>query len=194
MNGLQYGSLSPTRRFDTYPSEPPELLEGGADRVVKEFDAFQFFPIYDNAENDENLVYDTLLGAQTLIEGLIDYDCTRKKLQAYWQNPDFYIRLTGNNQVIEKVEQYQNDSWVEITNYKTFGKTKVVVQLDYLYQTRITYVSGFDENKCPTDIKNAIIQQASYMYKNRNDPNQAQAEVKGGLCIPARTSLTNYLK
>lgn len=192
MNTLQFGSLSPTVTFNVFPSEPSLVIHDGKTYAVDFDDVLPFLPVYDGAETDGGVINTLILGAQSTIESLTDLDLVKKTRRAVWANPADVIALPRNNQNIILVEQYIGDDWISTEKYEVFGETKKRVKLREQYPTRITFTSGFDF--CPSDLKAGVLHQTAFLYKNRSDANEVEAETRGGLAMSARNAISDYLQ
>lgn len=189
IDALQFGSLSPT----ITPSRV-------ADQTTTEFGALQlpspatlsevkpFLPVYD--DNSDVLIQGIIDGVTKKIERFIRLDTTERTRISEWFLPQRLIDIPYGFHSDIVVEQYVGDEWRTVENPIIIGLTKKSVRLHYGYQTRVTCTSGFAD--CPADIVQAIIQEVSFQYKNRNDPNEVQPETRNGLSIPTINLISHY--
>jgi hypothetical protein len=180
---LPYGSLSPTRTFQVSPLET--ITIGSVPVVVSMQEIKTALPVYDN--QSQTYLGTLLPSAQRRVEDYIGQDTSVRQRQSLWTLPAREIRLPYGKHVVELVEQYIGEEWVEVTDYKIIGLEFLSIRLDKLYPTRVTYQSG---GGYPADMKAAIIAEVSWHFKNRNDPNEVSAPVKSGLSEPARNILS----
>jgi hypothetical protein len=191
MNALPYGSLSPTITFYKHPNETVVLSESvplcvSVEAVKEEL------PVYDDIS--DVLIERKIRSSQRAIEDFLNRDTVKRERESLWTRPQRIISLPyGIHEIIEVKQQFDRDAdFVITTDYTVHGLEYLSIQLDFLYPTKVRYNSGDDEVE---DIfQEAVIQQTSYYFKNRNDPNEAEPTSINGLTQSTMNLLTNYVR
>lgn len=184
---LQFGSLSPTITLKKYPVETVQVTQPFPAVPYKQIK--EALPLYDN--NSDLLLQGILLGVTAKIERLIDLDTTKRERVSVWDSPAPIICLPFGPHEDLVIEQYEHGHWKVATDVEIMGIAKKRVKLQYLYPTRISYTSGHED--VPDLIQAAIVQEVSFQYKNRNDPDEVQPDTKHGLSIPTVNLLDGYM-
>lgn len=190
IKSLQFGSLSPTLTPSKYASESVIVDSSDILTPVTITQVKPFLPVYDS---NSDLVIQGIIDAVTKqIERFINRDTTERQRISLWNFPEREIMLPYGPHKTIVVEQYFNGDWHEIEagNLLILGLDRKRIQLHYAYPTRVTCTSGFVE--CPADIMQAILQETAFQYKNRNDPNEVQAETKFGLSVATLNLISSY--
>jgi hypothetical protein len=184
-----YGSLSPTITLDKYPSEI--IVTSSVTQAVTVDEVKVVLPVYDN----QTLTFIEMLipSVQRRIEDYVNRDTTLRTRMALWSNPDPIIILPyGVHGNVSYVERYEDGHWVDYEDYEVYG-------LNYKYldikktgkSVRVSFQSGGGNYE---EMKQAILQEIAYQFKNRNDPNEAPAVSKSGLSIPTLNILAGIVR
>lgn len=201
----QYDSLTGSWTPQRFPSQtkivsvigelPLTLLQ------VKDFlrvsDASgDFSDSYDDAYIDLMLT-----GVTDQVERYIGIDTYLKSRQSYWERVGGWVQLPyGPHTTISAVVSIDDDG-----NEQTlvFGSDYTVSGMDYKKihfiqfpnrYLRVTYTSGYANNECPFAISAAVMQEISFQYKNRQDPNTPSRISVNGLSLEARQLLLPYMR
>ena len=195
MRALQYGTLSPTRTFTKDPvfcdiTSTPTLAVSVADVKTE-------LPVYD--DNSDAQIQRKILAVQTMIEKYINRDTTSRSRIAYWASPQEIIALPYGPHAITTVEQRltpkdtyvtqvaDEDYWVLDSSFDYLQ-----IQLSKIYNTRITFTSG--SATVDDVVKEAIIQEVAFQFKNRNDPDLTIPQTMGGLSVPTYNMIKNLIR
>jgi len=195
MRALQYGTLSPTRTFTKDPvfcdmTTTPDLAVSVADVKAE-------LPVYD--DNSDAQIQRKILAVQTMIEKYINRDTTSRSRIAYWASPQEIIALPYGPHTIVQVEQrltpkdtyvvqvVDEDYWVLDSSLDYLQ-----IQLSKIYNTRILFTSG--SATADDVVKEAIIQEVAFQFKNRNDPDLTIPQTMGGLSVPTYNMIKNLIR
>lgn len=179
-------SLSPTRTLQIHPTQVT-VTSGAVTDAVTQNDVKLMLPVYDN--QSALLIGRLIKSVQRRVEDFINIDTTSRIRQAWWQDPALNIALPyGTHGDIIQVERYEHDQWVDFTDYEVQGLNYKYIKLNRIgVPTRVTFESGVTGND---QVNQAILQEVAWQFKNRNDPNQASAEVRAGLSVGTINILT----
>lgn len=190
IESLQFGSLSPTITPSKYANESAVIPSDGLLVPIAGADVKPFLPVYDS--NSDYIIRGIIDGVTKKIERFINRDTTERVRVSLWALPEREIKLPFGPHKNIVVEQYVNDEWQEVNSdeFVVFGIERKSIRLHYAYPTKVTCTSGFEE--CPADVKQAIMQETAFQFKNRNDPDEVQAATKLGLSIPTLNLISSY--
>jgi hypothetical protein len=150
-------------------------------------------PVYDN--QSATIISRLITSVQRRIEDYIDIDATLRTRMAWWSVPARRIELPyGTHGDILSVQRYNvhTNAWEDYTDYRVFGLDYKVLELgNNGHQIRVTFKSG---SKLNEQLNQAILQEISYQFKNRNDPNMEPALTHAGLSIPTLNILTGIVR
>jgi uncharacterized phiE125 gp8 family phage protein len=173
-------------RVTVPPTQHPVTVDG----------AMSFLRIYDTIDAD--FIGVLLSGVTDQVERYIGIDLQSKTRQSYWERTGGYVVLPygPHTSVIAVVSRDEDNNDTTLVS----GSDYVVTGMDYKQirfynktggQILATYVSGYEE--CPDAIRAAILQELSFQYKNRQDPNMAVRTSVNGLTLEARHLLLPYM-
>ena len=195
MRALQYGTLSPTRTFTKDPvfcdiTTTPSLAVSVADVKAE-------LPVYD--DNSDAQIQRKILAVQTMIEKYINRDTTSRSRIAYWASPQEIIALPYGPHTIVLVQQRLTPKDTYVTQVLDEDYWVLDSSLDYLqlqlskiYNTRILFTSG--SATVDDVVKEAIIQEVAFQFKNRNDPDLTVPQTMGGLSVPTYNIIKNLIR
>jgi len=189
MNTLPYQSLSPTITFYKY-AQQTEVLSNVVSLAVTVAEAKEELPVYDDLS--DTLIQRKIASAQRAVEEFLNKDTTVRLRRSLWLTPQRLIELPYGVHDIQLVEQQEffDASFIETTDYHEVGLDFKSIRLEYMFPTRVTFSSG--NNNVEDIFKEAILQEVSYYFKNRNDPNETAPETVNGLSLVTQNLLANY--
>lgn len=186
----QYGSLTGSRVYRRYASGT-KVLTVPAGLAVPLSLAKDVLRKYDTADDTH---IELLIKATTeQVERACKTDFRRKERLAYWLYPKPVIQLPyGPHESVTEVkainESGEETVLVEGEDYEVDGLDTFTISTNrYYHALEVIYQSGYDP--CPDAVKGAIIQELSFQYKNRNDPNVGTITIINGLTAEARSLL-----
>lgn len=189
MNSLPYGSLSPTLTFYRWPNSTELTSEVAPCVSVPEAKAE--LPVYDDISDLG--IHRKILSAQQAVENLVNRDTSKRERRSLWLRPKRVISLPyGVHEILQVEQQTSSGAFSNITNYEVIGLGYLEVELEALYPTRIRYNSGADH--VDPILKEAVLQETSYYFKNRNDPNEQSPEIINGVSAITMNLLSNYIR
>lgn len=189
MNTLPYHSLSPTITFYKY-AQQTEVLSNVVSLAVTVAEAKEELPVYDDLS--DAIIQRKIASAQRAVEEFLNKDTTVRLRRSLWLTPQRLIELPYGVHDIQLVEQQEffDASFIETTDYHEVGLDFKSIRLEYMFPTRVTFISG--NNNVEDIFKEAILQEVSYYFKNRNDPNETAPETVNGLSLVTQNLLANY--
>jgi hypothetical protein len=198
LQARQYGSLSGTPLIQTLPTQTLVVTEA-PDQVVTTDEMKQFLGNVNNAVNN-NLIDGLILAVTSQIERIVRYDMQPKVRRAYYPNAGYNLQLPyGIHGDIIEVKSIDEDGvetvLVEDVNYTVNGMTLKNVRLTNNVSGRyftVEFQSGFAT--CPYELKQAVMQQVSMQYKNRQDPTVPLRMMENGLCPEAYSLVKSFAK
>lgn len=187
---LPFGSLSPTITPSKYANESIVENDNESPSAVTLQQVKQYLPVFDT--NSDDLIQGILDGVVKQVERYINRDVVERERVSLWNLPAQVIKLPYGPHREIVVEQHIDGEWQVIpeTEYDVIGLQRKQIRLHYGYPTKVSCLSGFEQT--PSDIQQAIINETAFQFKNRNDPNEVQAETKFGLSIPTLNLLSSY--
>lgn len=190
MNALPYGSLSPTITFFRWPNFTETTSNVNA--CVSVGEVKDELPVYDNISNVA--IERKVLSAQQAVENLVNRDTTKRERVSLWNTPERIISLPyGVHEILQVSQQTQsNGSFINITNYEVIGLDYLQVRLHAQYPTKVRYNSG--DNNVSAILKEAVIQETAYYFKNRNDPDEQAPDIVNGVSAITMNLLSNYIR
>lgn len=183
------GSLSAQPRYQFFPQESKVtniVSYSPLSNVVVE----DFMRIYDNI--DATYIASLIKGVTDQVEKYCSIATTPRTMQSYWMYPKTIVALpTKPISNITNVTKIDSDGTetelVSSTDYTTTGLDIKSIRLKTsCYALRVTYDAGFATNTCPEAVQDAIIQEISLQYKNRQDSNQPSRTSVNSLSVEAR--------
>jgi hypothetical protein len=188
----QYHYLTTPVRFTSYATETDVIAETTVP-IVSFPEIKTFVPIRDGV--DDIVLLRFIKGVTQKIENYIQRDATVKTRQAYYLYPKERLFLPfGVHGDIEFVKSVDSDgtetALVAGTDYHIEGLKFKTLRLNNSHYSIITqFQSGYAQ--CPDAIIGAILQEFSFQYKNRSDPNQGSRLIVNGLTVEARNLLVD---
>ena len=133
------------------------------------------------------------------VERYIGLDTYVRTRQSYWERVGGQVWLpygphTTVSSVVSIADDLTETVLVAGTDYVVHGLEYKKISIDNATGTylRVTYLSGYPAGECPSAIKGAILQEISFQYKNRQDPNTPSRVSVNGLTLEARQLLAPY--
>lgn len=192
---LSQGSLSPTISYSANPSVCE--ITSNVTLAVTVDEIKEYALIYD-AESD-NVINAQISSVQSMLERFVNRDATPRSRVAFWEHPHRYIRLPygiHNNVVVYQRSRYE-DNWELKTVDEDYylsndGSQFENIQLQRPVMTKVEYVSGYVTT--PDIMKQGIIQEVAYFFKNRNDPEIESPETKHGMSKQTFNLLSGFVR
>ena len=189
MDRLQLGSLSGLPRYQFWPQETVVTNITNVTPLDTNT-AKEFLRIYDDL--DEAYVTSLIKGVTDQVERYCALATTPRTVQSYWIYPKTTVALPIRPvQSISNVVSIDRDGneteLVAGTDFTTTGlKYKGISLKASAYSLKVTYQAGYETNACPNAIIDAIMQEVSLQYKNRQDSNQPSRTSVNSLSLEAR--------
>lgn len=198
LQARQYGSLSGTPLIQALPTQVV-VVTGASNQVVTTEEMKLFIGNVNNAVYN-NLIDALILAVTAQIERITKYDLQPKVRKAYYPNAGYNLQLPyGIHGEVTEVKAIDEDgaetALVEDVNYYVEGMSLKTVRLTNNVHGRyftVEFESGFEE--CPPELKQAVIQQVSMQYKNRQDPTVPLRMMENGLCPEAYSLVKSFAK
>jgi hypothetical protein len=185
----QYGSLSGEPRYQFYPQESKvtniAIYSPLSTEVVEDF-----MRIHDNI--DATYIASLIKGVTDQVEKYCSLATTPRTMQSFWMYPRSIVALptkpvTSFTNVTKIDSDGTETELVSGTDFTTLGLDIKSIHLKTsCYALRVTYQAGYQTNTCPEAIQDAIIQEISLQYKNRQDSNQPSRTSVNSLSVEAR--------
>lgn len=193
---VRYGSLTEPYNPQKWPCDM-QVINDQQNFPVTVEDAMTFLRVYDNQDPDSiNMLIEA---ATQQVERFIQRDTYVRTRQAYWNNYGAQIWLPyGPHGDVTEIKAVTSDGTETIlqsgTQYKVTRTTWKIIDIierkgEQLY---VTYESGYTAGICPSAIRAAILQEVSFQYKNRQDPNQSLGLSLGMLTLESQHLLTPF--
>jgi hypothetical protein len=174
-----------------------QVLEDYKNYAVNVNDAMTFLRVYDNQDPDS--IFMLIEAASEQVEKYVQRDTYTRVRQGYWDNYGAQIWLPyGPHGDVTEVKAVTTDGIETVlqvgTQYRVSRTTwKIIDILERKgEQLFVTYESGYSAGTCPQAIRAAILQEVSFQYKNRQDPNQTAGLSLGILTVESMHLLTPY--
>lgn len=196
MRYLLRDSISPTYTFSASP-DVCEVTSNSIAMAITVDDVKDYALIYDN--ESDTAIENQIKATQSKIERFVNRDSTVRNRVALWALPQEIIEIPYG--VHSNIVVYQRlseaDDWElkteDIDYYVIDSATKYKsIRLKQLTQTKITYTSG--SATIDPEMKQAIIQEVTFFFKNRNDPDARVAETRNGISLATYNLLTGYIR
>lgn len=181
---------------------PDQTLVGlpvsGATDVLTISEVKNFLPV--RVDTQDPLIEKTIKAVTRQVEGYIRRDVVKKSIQSFWFSvPQIALLPRGPHGDIIKVEAIDQDNNVtelsEGVDYRVEGLTfKRLVSINASGALAVTFESGYETDKIPPEIPQAILQEISLQYKNRSDPDTPGMTVVGNLSLEARNLLSALIR
>lgn len=187
LRARQYSSLTGSRVFQRYAANSKVLTVPNTLAVslslVKEV-----LHKYDTADD----AHITLLikAVTSQIERYCGYDFRPKTRRSYWLYPKPVIELpNGPHSNVSNVkaidEQGNEQALTQDDDYYIDGQELYKLRFNqYYHALEVEHDSGYAQ--VPDAVQGAIVQEVSFQYKNRNDPNMGRVTSVNGLTLEAR--------
>jgi hypothetical protein len=160
-------------------------------------EAMTFLRVYD--QQDPTTIGDLIEACSMQVERVIQRDTYRRTRQSYWGDYLGQVWLPyGIHGDVLEVKAVTEDGvdtvLTEGVDYRVYRTNfKIIDLLQYKgRQLYVTYESGYLPGECPAAIRMAILQEVSFQYKNRQDPNLGSGISYNGLTLEAMHLLQPY--
>lgn len=196
MRNLQYGSLSPTRTYTAHPNyceyTTSITLAVTVDQAKAEL------PVYDTQSDAQ--IQRKIFAVQTMIERYINRDATPRTRIAYWSLPQEVIYLPYGPH-LSTITVKQRPSSRDDYETKTVDEDYWIVddtlqfkaiELSKQQPTQVTFISG--PGSVSEQLQEAILQEVSFQFKNRNDPDLEPPEMVGGISRVTYNMIKNLIR
>ena len=189
MNGMQYGSLTGTPRYQFYPQESRVTNITNYSPLDSNY-VDEFLRVHDDI--DSAYIASLIKGVTYQVESYCGIATTPRTMQSYWQYPKQMISLpikpiSAINTVTKISSDGTETNLVLNTDYTVTGMNVKYIHLKVdCYALRVTYQAGYETNSCPDAVQDAIVQEISLQYKNRQDSSQPSRTSVNSLSIEAR--------
>lgn len=193
-NYYTHHPLSPSRENRGIPNqtEVVELIEG-ATPILSRDDVKEFIPV---RHDQYNVTIDRLIRSVTeQVESYIRHDVVQKTIRSYWRlTPRKAILTRGPHSAVTSVT-IDGDVLTGGEDYTVSGmKYKTVEGFKTTGETLIEYTSGYAPDKIPPQIPDAILQEISLQFKNRQDPDTPAMTSVHLLSLEARHLLSSLIR
>lgn len=190
----QYDSLTGSWTPQIYPQDT-EIVSGPDVFALSMTEVKDFLRVNDTLDDD----YIGLLieGVQEQIERYIGIDTTIRTRRSYWARVGGKIKLPYGPHTVTTVVSRDDenvDTTLSAGDYEVYGlKFKEIRLINPVgSQILVTYQSG--HTNVPPAIRSAMLQEVSFQYKNRQDPNTGSRLSVNELTIEARHLLASYMR
>jgi len=188
-DALQYGSLTGTPRYQFYPQET--VVTNITNRSPLNSNIVdEFLRVHDDI--DSTYIASLINGVTDQVEKYCSIATTPRSMQSYWRYPKAMVSLPIKPvQSITNVVKINADGTEEEltqgTGYTVSGiKAIELILKTGCYALRVNYQAGYANGQCPDAIQDAIYQEISLQYKNRQDSNQPSRTSVNSLSLEAR--------
>lgn len=190
MFARQYDSLTGAVAFQVSPDDSI-IVTGNANAVVSLVEAKSVLRVNHNEDND---YIEELIDATTeQVERYIHRDMTIKTRKGHWSRPAYLVALPygPHGNITNFVSIDCDDVVTNVTEYQVIGLAQKKIKInESVSQIQITFQSGY--SVVPDTVKTAILQEISFQYKNRQDPDSPRMVSVNGLSLEARQLLYSY--
>jgi hypothetical protein len=189
MRHLQYGSLTGATAYQYFPQET-EIVSMTNPSPVSNVVVEEFLRIHDDI--DRAYIASLIIGVTQQVENYTGIDTTPRVKQSFWSRPMKTVALPGRvttnvTNVFSVSPEGVERELVQNVDYYKQGIKRIKLTLNYDVEAlRVVYEAGYAESTCPNAIQDAIIQEISLQYKNRQDSNQPSRLSVNNLSIEAR--------
>jgi hypothetical protein len=189
MNRTQYGSLTGTPRYQYFPQESRVTNITNYSPLDSNY-VDEFLRVHD--EIDSAYIASLIKGVTNQVESYCGLATTPRTIESYWQYPKQLISIpvkpVSAITAVTKVNHDGTESALVLgTDYTVTGMNVKYIHLKVdCYALRVTYEAGYQTNSCPDAVQDAIVQEISLQYKNRQDSNQPSRTSVNSLSIEAR--------
>lgn len=187
----QYESLTGAVAFQYLPDDT-QVVSVDSNAVVSLAEAKNVLKV--NHDEDDTYITGLITGTTEQVERYIRRDVQVKTRKSHWSRPAYLVSLPyGPHTNITLIQSIDTDNvTTNVTEFRVIGLDyKRVVLQQAVGQVLVTYVSGYAVT--PATIKNAILQEISFQYKNRQDPDSPRMVSIDGLALESRQLLYSYL-
>lgn len=186
----QYESLTGAVGFQ-YKPDDTMVVSTNSNAVVTLTEAKNVLRV--NHDEDNDYIGDLIDATTEQVERYIHRDVIVKNRKSHWTRPDRMISLPyGPHGNITQIQSIQNNVTLNVTDFRVVGlEYKRIVLNEAVGEVLVDYVSGYTVT--PPSIKTAILQEISFQYKNRQDPDTPRMVSVDGLSLESRQLLYSYL-
>lgn len=133
------------------------------------------------------------------VESYIKQDIVKKNIESMWfQVPSKAILSRGPHTDISSVtvtDHNGNVTTLSSDQYTIRGMLyKQITHIQKGGELRVTYVSGYEPDAYPIQIRDAIMQEISLQFKNRQDPDTPAMTSVNNLSLEARHLLASIIR
>lgn len=148
---------------------------------------------YDDDQDDYLL--GLIAGVQEQVERFISKDCTPRTRRSYWRYPKqtigFPYEPVGDIVSVTAIERDGQSTVLSSTEFVIHGiEQKSISFYRPYFAVQIEHESGYATT--PEAIRQAIIQECMFQFKNRNDPSLPARVSVNNLSLEARHLLMGY--
>jgi hypothetical protein len=174
-----------------YPTE--SVVSGTPDLCVTVSELKVPLNKYDGSQ--DGYLAGLISGVQSQVERFIGKDCTPRVRTAYWRYPKgtigFSYAPVGDITEVRAIDRDGTVTVLNDTEYVIHGvEHKTITFHRPYYAIEVVYNSGYDVT--PEAIRQAIIQECMFQFKNRNDPSLPARVSVNSLSLEARHLLMGY--
>jgi hypothetical protein len=186
---MRYNSLTGTPRYQFYPQESRVIAVGSLSPLQEAY-VDEFLRVHDDI--DQTYIASLIKGVTNQVEAYCGLATTPRTMQSYWQYPKQLISIpvkpvSSVTSVVKISHDGTESTLVSGTDYTVTGMNNIYIHLKVdCYALRVTYEAGFADGQCPDAIQDAIVQEISLQYKNRQDSNQPSRTSVNSLSLEAR--------
>jgi hypothetical protein len=186
----QYDSLTGAVAFQ-YAPDDTLVVSTDSNAVVSLSEAKNVLRV--NQDEDDSYITGLIEATTEQIERYIRRDVVGKTRKSHWTRPAYLISLPyGPHGNVVSVQSICDNVTTNVTDYRVIGlEYKRIVLNEAVCQVEVTYESGF--TVAPATVKNAVLQEVSFQYKNRQDPDAPRMVSVDGLSLESRQLLYTFL-
>ena len=190
MFNRQYDSLTGAVAFQYQPDDTM-VVSTDSNAVVSLVEAKNVLRV--NHDEDDDYITGLIDATTEQIERYIRRDVVEKTRTSHWTRPAYLISLPyGPHGNVTSVQSICDNVTTNVTDYRVIGlEYKRIVLDEAVCQVQVTYESGF--TVAPSTVKNAVLQEVSFQYKNRQDPDAPRMVSVDGLSLESRQLLYTFL-
>lgn len=186
---MSHNSMTGTPRYQFYPQESKVTSIGITSPLTQSY-VNEFLRVYDDI--DALYIASLIKGVTNQVEAYCGVITTPRTMQSYWQFPKQMISIpvkpvSSVTSVVKVNSDSTESTLVNGTDYTVTGMNNIYIHLKVdCYALRVTYDVGYATGQCPEAIQDAILQEISLQYKNRQDSNQPTRTSVNSLSLEAR--------
>lgn len=193
---IRTGTLTGVYNPQKWPSQC-EVTTANEAWPVSVGEAMTFLRVYD--QQDPDTISMLVEGVSVQVERAIQRDTYIRTRTAYWDMYGGQVWLPyGPHGTVTQVKAITREGvetvLTEGVDYRVYRTTfKIIDILQFKgEQLEVVYESGYGAGECPQAIRAAILQEISFQYKNRQDPDLGSGISYNGLTLEAMHLLQPY--